>query len=264
MEAPTTVYYMASPSMPPGLRQHFKLWPVATVIVIGHFAGDVGLRRLLETALAQKPRFQDTVIAPALIDPQTAAPVRAVFDEVATGAEFGFLAEADLVAALRAQDKADRAVGACYNAATELLVFFTGDAKRLVVPVATIAEDKVMGKPDLQAVALIDGGKTVTFGRRYRVTFEDIRIGLDPVYRTAVRQRDREQDLTFGGGLRRARIDKGFEQKDFGLSDRTLRRIETGIIKESGIRLATRKLIEKKLGMTFDEIRRYIRRHPTI
>jgi hypothetical protein len=251
------VYVISSPAVPHGLRHHFSRRTASSVVVITARAGDAGLRQLVQMVLPYRRQYHDTVIMPSEQHPHAAAAIRGLFDDVATAAEFRFLPEVDLVAALKAHDADDRAVGACYSEATGLLTFITGDRQRLNIAADTIADHPVMGAPDLAAIALTDGGHTVTFGAGYEVAFDGLRYAHDPGYRAAVRKRARDQDQTFGARLRRARFHRRLGQGDLGVGARTIRRIEHGDMPEGGLRPSTRRKIETALGLSLADIRSF-------
>jgi hypothetical protein len=246
-----------SPALPHGLRQHLTNWTTKSVIVISRRAGNVGLRRFIRLAVSQQRTFHDTVIVLTKNQPQATASIRGIFDDVVTGAEFSFQPELGLLAAVQAHDADDRAVATCYSEETGLLAFFTGDRQRLAVPVEAIPKRPVMGTPDFAAMALTNGGHTVTFGADYEVAFDGLRYAHDPDYQKVVRQRTRDQDQSFGACLRRARFHCRLGQEDLGVGVRTIRRIESGMIEKAGIRAGTQKKIEKALGLTFEKVKTY-------
>jgi hypothetical protein len=257
----TPVYRLATATIPRSLRRHFTNETTPSIIVLEQAAGHAGLSRLMEVALGSRRQyhrqFHDAVIVLGQIDGPAIAATRAIFDEVATAGEFDFLAVSDLIAALKAQDAEARAVGAAFSQETGLLTFLTGDCERLVVPASAIAEHEAMGLPDHAAVSLIDEGHAVSFGMNYKVAFADLRLAHDPEYRAAVRQRTWQADRTFGGCLRRAREHRGLGQDQLGVADRSIRRIEAGIIGPDGIHAGTQKKIEKALRMTFEKIKEF-------
>ncbi len=251
------IFFMETTVLPSGLRRHLSRKSAPGILVIGHMAGEEGLRHLLEAVIASHRHHADTVLLPTAVQPRAVAPIRGIFDDVATGAEFDFLPEQELLEALRSHDPDDRAVGASYSSEAGVMSFITGDRQRLVVPTSAIAPHPVMGEPDYAAIAVSDGGHTVTFGGDYEVAFDGLRYLHDPVYRAIVRKRARDKDRSFGGCLRRARFHMGLGQGDFGVSDRTIRRIETGTDGERDINRRTRQLIERHLGMKFDRIKTF-------
>jgi hypothetical protein len=244
---------MTSVALPRGLLQHLRGKPKRSIIVLGEQAGDDGLRRLLETAIAVRSWYRDLLIVLPAATPPALAPVRVIFDAVITGTEYGLLGESDLVKVLRAPDAADRAIGAAYSATTGLLALVSGDGQQLVVPSTAIGPEQ--GAPDLVAVKVCDDGRVITFGQRYRLPFDQFRRDHDPEYRAMVRHEELADDQTFGARLRRARVDAGLGQgKIGGLTARSIRRIEAGDVAEADIRKGTRRLIEKALKQTFDQI----------
>lgn len=251
------VFYMQSAVLSPALRHHIGQKTITGIVIIGRQAGEDGMRRLLKAVIPAHRRRADTVLIPSDIQPRSAVPIRGIFDDVATGAEFIFLPEKDLVEALRSHDFEDRAIGASYSPENQVMTFITGDRKRVIVPSSDIPPHSVMGNPSLSSIAVTDGGHTVTFGSDYEVAFDGLRYNHDPAYRKVVRKRARDKERSFGACLRRARFHKGLGQDDFGITDRTIRRIENGIDNERGISRRTKQLIERRIGMSFEQIKSF-------
>jgi hypothetical protein len=251
------VFFMQSAVLSPALRHHIGQKNITGIVVIGHRAGEKGMRHLLKAVIPAHRRRADTVLIPADIQPRSAVPIRGIFDDVATGAEFVFLPEKDIVEALRSHDFDDRAIGTSYSPENQVMTFITGDRKRVIVPSADILPHPVMGKPDFASIAMTDGGHTVTFGSDYEVAFDGLRYNHDPAYRRMVRKRARDKDRSFGACLRRARFHKGLGQDDFGITDRTIRRIESGADSERSISRRTKQLIERRLGISFEQIKSF-------
>jgi hypothetical protein len=245
------VYHLTSPVLQRGLLRHLKSRSKRAVIVIGKQAGEDGLRQLLSAALAQRPRHHDVLIILPPLPPPAVLPARAVFDAVATGGEFGFLDEEDLLWVLRAFIGRDLAVGVSYSAVTGLVTFLTGDTSWLVIPAEAIG-------PNPKTIAIIDKGKLVTCEGKQPATFDQVRSAHDPVYRADRRQTVRDHDRSFGSMLRKVRRDKGLDQDEFkGLTSKTIQRIELGEVSEDAIRRGTREVIEQTLRMTFAKIKAF-------
>jgi hypothetical protein len=251
------VFFMRSAALTAALKRHIGQKAITGIVIVGHQAGEEGIRQLLKAVIPSHRHRADTVLIPADIQPLSAVPIRGIFDDVATGAEFLFLPEKDLVEALRSHDFEDRAVGASYSPENQVMTFITGDRRRVIVPSSDILPNPVMGKPDFTSIAVTDGGHTVTFGSAYEVAFDGLRYNHDPAYRKVVRKRARDKDRSFGACLRRARFHKGLGQDDFGITDRTIRRIESGTDGEGSISRRTKQFIERRLGMSFEQIKSY-------
>ncbi|MBI4704567.1 MAG: helix-turn-helix domain-containing protein [Deltaproteobacteria bacterium] len=79
---------------------------------------------------------------------------------------------------------------------------------------------------------------------------------LDPAYRRRARQREVTKDPSFGGALRRLRLQEGLGRGDFGkVSDKTIARIERGEVGKPHAR--TLAAIARRLGGAPDEIRTF-------
>ena len=71
-----------------------------------------------------------------------------------------------------------------------------------------------------------------------------------------MKKREVQQDRSFGGALRRLRLQRGLSRSDFGdLTEKTLARIERGEVKEPHGQ--TLRIIAERLGVKPHEIQSY-------
>ena len=162
----------------------------------------------------------------------------------------------DLVAILRAENRAELFIQASYDSAAKQVVLHRGDLSVLVVPLGWFTPTPSGPKPDTQRVHVVDGGQTLALGE-YEAAADAILYEFDPEYRKLARKRAAERDTSFGGSLRRLRIQKGLSRSDFKpeLSAKTVARIERGEVGEP--HEATMEHIAKKLGVRVEEIASY-------
>lgn len=134
-----------------------------------------------------------------------------------------------------------------------LLVLVRGDFRRVTVPLSMFRPSGA-STPDFDSFELDDYGNTVRFGE-YESTAEAILWERDAQFRRMAKARRRNLDTSFGGSLRRLRLQKGLSQADFPhVSRRTIGRIETSGEKPRAITL---NRIAKALGVHPDEIETY-------
>ncbi len=187
-----------------------------------------------------------------------AAPVlRGLFEPVVgLGSTFRHLADDELleVLSLPREQAQDLIIGGLAHLASEFLVLVRGDLSTLVTPFASFAPS-ADAKPDFRKLAFDDHGHTVRLGR-YEAATDAILYDLDPDYRSRLNRRRRDSDRGFGPALRRLRKQRGLSRADFpGLSEKTLARIERGECDKP--RERTLAMLEKRLGMSRDEIETY-------
>ena len=185
-------------------------------------------------------------IAPATLDN-----VESLFDAVVIAEP-----SPDLVEVLRADNRDELFVRASYDPVAEQVVLHRGDLSALVVPLRWFAPTPRGPKPDPQRVRIIDGGQTLALGD-YEAAADAILYEFDPEYRRRAKKRAVERDNSFGGSLRRLRLQKGLSRDDFAptLSAKTVARIERGDVeKPHG---ATLEFLAKKLGVRVDEMASY-------
>ncbi len=110
-------------------------------------------------------------------------------------------------------------------------------------------------KPDFTDFEVIDTGQTLRFGE-YEAATDAILYEFDRASRQRMKKREIAADQSFGGALRRLRLQRGLTRGDFEpLSDKTIARIERGEVdKPHGDTLA---MIAKKLGVEPGDIESY-------
>lgn len=99
---------------------------------------------------------------------------------------------------------------------------------------------------------IIDSGQTIKLGD-YEAAADAVLYEFDAEFRKQEKKRRVSADKSFGGALRRLRLQRGLSREDFSpLTAKTIARIERGDVKEPhGDTLAT---IADRLGVKPDEI----------
>lgn len=135
------------------------------------------------------------------------------------------------------------------------MVLIRGDLTSLVVPFSWFVARPNGPKPDFADFEVIDSGQTIKLGG-YEAAADAVLYEFDAEFRKQERKRRVSQDKSFGGALRRLRLQRGFGREDFpGLSAKTIARIERGDVKEPhGETLAA---IAQRLGVRPEEIVTY-------
>jgi helix-turn-helix protein len=179
--------------------------------------------------------------------------LRAVFESVvAPGDEIQMLKLDDLFEALGSAHRANLFIGGVVAPAARSLVLIRGDLTSLIVPFSWFVARPNGPKPDFSAFELIDGGQTIKLGD-YEAAADALLYELDAEFRQQERKRRISADRSFGGALRRLRLQLGLSREDFpGLSAKTIARIERGDVKEPHGETLTR--IAERLGVKPEEI----------
>lgn len=160
----------------------------------------------------------------------------------------------ELIAALLAPNAKDLAISALVSHRWRALLLTLGDLSTTAIPLSTF-RDRAGITPDLDCVTLTDYGQTIRLGE-YEAAVDAVLYEHSPDFRRRARKRLRAADQSFGGSLRRARVQLGLRQSDFApLSPREMGRIESGEV--SSLHDSTRAVIERVMGMTLEEVADY-------
>jgi hypothetical protein len=153
----------------------------------------------------------------------------------------------ELAQAVSAENAADLIIGGVVDHEAGVVRFIKGDLDSLLVPIVTFRVTPHGPKPDLDAMQLTDCGQTVKLGE-YEAAADAILYEHEPSYRKRVKARRRRQDGSFGGCLRRLRLQQGVRRDDFpGISAKEIARIERSEIRKP--HAATIKIVARKLGV---------------
>ncbi|MBI5544774.1 MAG: helix-turn-helix transcriptional regulator [Deltaproteobacteria bacterium] len=163
-----------------------------------------------------------------------------------------FLPDDELAEVLASKSAADLFIGGAADAGAGALVLYKGDLLPLVVPLSMFKARPGGPAPDAGRLEVVDFGQTVRLGE-FEAASDAIFYELDADYRRRAKARQREQDPSFGGSLKRLRLQKGLGRADFGgISAKEVARIERGQIKRP--HPATLKKLAAKLGVAVEAL----------
>jgi len=184
------------------------------------------------------------------------AVLRAVFDRVyVSDKEMRFLGRKELVDVVTSSDRDWLFIGAAPAPLLKALVLVRGNLQSLIVPFSWFTPRPNGPKPDFSDVEIIDSGQTLRLGE-YEAGADAVLYELDPEFRRAQRKRAVAEDTSFGGSLRRLRLQRGLGRDAFpGIAAKTIARIERGEIKKP--HASTIAVIARKLGVSPGEISTY-------
>lgn len=179
--------------------------------------------------------------------------LRRLFDTVVTkDVDARFLPDDELAEVLVSENCADLFIGGAADEGAGALVLYRGDLSPLVVPLSMLKARPGGPRPDGGRLEITDYGQTVRLGD-FEASADSLLYELDADYRRSAKSRRIEQDDSFGGSLKRLRLQKGLSRSDFGgISAKEVARIERGEIKRP--HPATLKKIAVKLGVEVDAL----------
>lgn len=135
------------------------------------------------------------------------------------------------------------------------VVLYRGNLEPMIVPLRWFPIHARASRPDASRLAVMDFGQTIRIGES-EIAADAILYEFDEAYRRQVKTRQRRADPSFGGALRRLRLQKGLRQNDFpGLTAKEIARIERGEVKRP--RQQTLAAIAARMGVSVDEISTY-------
>ena len=179
--------------------------------------------------------------------------LRSLFDKVVGDSpSYRFLPLDEMLDVLGAplEESQDLFIGGFVDQEAEALVLIRGDFRRVVVPLSMFAPTNGTA-PDPSGLAFTDFGQTVKL-EDCEAASDAILYESDADFRRRLNARRHDSEVGFGPSLRRIRKQMGVKRTDFdGVNEKTIARIERG---ETTPRSSTRKLIEKRLGMSSEKI----------
>jgi hypothetical protein len=156
---------------------------------------------------------------------------------------------------LGAANREDLFVGVAAAPADAAVVLYRGNLEPMIVPLTWFRTRPGGPKPDTADLAITDSGQTVRLGE-YEAATDAILYEFDTAYRRRAKKREMERDDSFGGALRRLRLQKGLRRSDFdGITAKEIARIERGEVKRPHPR--TVAILAKRLGVPAREIPTY-------
>ena len=153
-------------------------------------------------------------------------------------------------------DCEDSFIGGIVDQENDSVILYRGNIEPLKLPLSWFEAGPSSPQPDPDDFEIIDFGQTVRLGQLEAGT-EAILYEFDPLFRRRDRERRIDSDDSFGGALRRLRLQKGLKQSDFSpqISTKEIGRIERGEVKT--LHKRTRETIAQYLGVDPKEIGTY-------
>lgn len=161
----------------------------------------------------------------------------------------------ELVEVLASPRRPNLFIGGMVVPAAKAVLLLRGNLEPLRVPLALFKRRPNGPHPDFSDFEIIDCGQTVRLGN-YEAAGDAILYELDSEFRRQEKKRRFSEDKSFGGALRRLRLQRGIARDEFpGITEKTIARLERGEVKAPhGATLAT---IAQKLGVKPAEIETY-------
>jgi hypothetical protein len=164
------------------------------------------------------------------------------------------LPAAEIAEVFASSHRDDLFIGGAVDAADRVIVLYRGSLESLVVPLTWFARP---GGPraEITDFEVTDFGHTVRLGP-FEAAADAILYEFDPEARRRAKQRSIAKDASFGGALRRLRLQRGLRREDFdGISAKEIARIERGeVAKPHDETIAT---LARRLGVKAGEIETY-------
>ena len=136
-----------------------------------------------------------------------------------------------------------------------LITLYRGSLDRLLVPLDFFTKKLQAVKPDFADFDITDSGQTLRFGN-YEAASSAVLYEFDAAARKRMKERERDEDATFGGALKRLRVSKGISRGDFpGLDAKTVARIERNEVHAP--HGETLGILAKRLGVKPGAIKTY-------
>lgn len=160
----------------------------------------------------------------------------------------------ELAEVLAAPYREDLFIGGALDAIDRALVLYRGNLEPLVVPLSWFSSGRGP-RPDPAKFEITDCGQTVRLGE-FEAASDAILYEFDVDARRRFKQKSIREDQSFGGALRRLRMQRGIRREDFdGVSAKEIARLERGEV--SRPHSGTLDRIAKTLGVRPDEVETY-------
>jgi hypothetical protein len=217
---------------------------------------NVGAVRLLVAALAGRTNGDQRLLSLGRTTNARCGLLHAIFRfVVAAGEGVRLLPTDELADILGSPNREDLFIGATAAPNDAAVVLYRGNLEPLVVPLGWFRGRPGGPKPDPRRLAITDAGQTVRLGD-YEAAADALLYEFDGAYRRRAKKRAIDQDRSFGGALRRLRLQKGLGRGDFpGVTAKEIARIERGEVKKP--HPLTLEILAKRIGVPADQIGSY-------
>ena len=157
---------------------------------------------------------------------------------------------------LASPDSEDYFIGGIVDQENRSVILYRGNLEPITLPLSWFEAGPNSPQPDPGDFEIIDFGQTVRLGK-FEAGTDAILYEFDPLFRRRDKERRINADDSFGGALRRLRLQKGLNQSDFSpdISTKEVGRIERGEVKT--VHKKTREILGKYLGVAPEEIETY-------
>ena len=215
-------------------------------------------KALMESAAALLASARTKNVTPYLLALEPIASHRLVllqhqFKGIIAGAEL--LELHDLLDVVTSFNRSDLFIGGIVDPDDQMLVLYRGDFTSLLVPFAWFEPRPAVGSPDWTGFQVTDFGQTLRMGE-YEVAADAVLYEFDSVFRQEAKRRLLEEDDSFGGALRRLRLQRGLRRGQFpSLSAKEVARIERGEVSKP--HRSTLLTLANRLGVEPDAIAEY-------
>ncbi len=212
--------------------------------------------RLLLAALAGRSKGDQRLLSLGPANGARHGLLHAIFRFVVSTDEGAQLLPAEELAdVLGSPNREDLFVGGAVAPDDVAVILYRGNIEPLVVPLGWFRARPGGPKPDPSRLAIADSGQTVRLGD-YEAAADAILYEFAEAFRRRAKKRRFEKDRSFGGALRRLRVQKGLGRSDFpGITAKEIARVERGDVKRPHPR--TLAVVSKRLGVAPDEIATY-------
>ncbi len=150
----------------------------------------------------------------------------------------------------------DYFIGGIVDKENGSVIMYRGNLDPITLPLSWFKAGPNSPQPDPDDFEVIDFGQTIRLGK-FEAGTEAILYEFDPLFRRRDKERRIDTDDSFGGALRRLRLQKGLKQSDFSpdISTKEVGRIERGEVKS--LHKRTRETLARYLGVAPKEIETY-------
>lgn len=193
--------------------------------------------------LLSAPKAEESVLLNALFE-----------SVVAPSEEMHLLPAHELIDVVASPRRRNLFIGGTVIPAAKAVLLLRGNLEQEAVPFSLFKARLAGPRPDYSDFEIIDSGQTVRLGK-YEAAADAILYEIDSEFRRQEKKRRVSDDKSFGGALRRLRLQRGLGRDEFpGLAAKTLARIERG---ESAPHSTTLETLAETLGVKADEIATY-------